>query len=317
MVLDLLPPVSKTYNSPDFPLPYCVSRLFFFIMLASIVPFCLLLAILFHKWHRRHAQGDSASSNPTVKTEGWVEQQIDIASFHSAVDANLQTRLHLRAIENRRLKAAFGIENSLTTDDPKTHKAYLKMVSGLLNKTRCWEKLYSTAESFVQGELDLATRERQSLRLAESVRCMVLAVVLFDSFDLDPDTVERSDLVTITNEINSQWLKSKCNPDTVTPSDLLNSTIASLHLQPPPGYTSTMTPTNVLGLLMPQYETLWRVVLLTFVTAYHHQPAAYPDTVQRTVSVPSCLGDTSRETEALELAQVCPPPFIIQPLHSH
>jgi hypothetical protein len=217
--------------------------------------------------------------------------------------------LHLRASENRRLTAAFGIENSLTTEIPETHKAFLEMASGVLNKRdRSWDKLYTTAEAFLEEEIDLASQHGQStVRLAESVRCMVLAVVLLDSFRLG-HAVERSDLATITNEINSQWLKSKCNPDNVTPSDLLNSTIASLHLESP-DRTRIMTPAEALGLLMPQYETLWRVVLLTFVTAYHHQPAAYADTVERTASVPHHLGDPSREAEALKLAQVSPPPF--------
>ncbi|KAK3902093.1 hypothetical protein C8A05DRAFT_15807 [Staphylotrichum tortipilum] len=259
-------------------------------MLASLVPFCLVVAILLHKWRRWKAQG-------------WVKQQRDIARFRFAANPDLPTRLHLRASENRRLKAAFGIDNSLTTETPENHEAFLKMAIHVLNRgTRSWEELYNIAESFLQGEFYLATQDRQSIiPLAESVRCMVLAVVLFDSFGVDPEAVERSDLVTITEEINNQWLKSKCDPDAVAPSDLLNSTIASLNLASPT--MRTMTPVEALGLLMPQYETLWRVVLLTFVTAYHHQPAAYPDTVERAASVPSCLGDPSREAEALKLAQ--------------
>jgi hypothetical protein len=146
---------------------------------------------------------------------------------------------------------------------------------------------------------------------------MALAVVLFDSFGTDPSTIPRSALATITEEINNQWLLSKCHPDDLAPSALLNWTIASLNIKSPSD-DRTMTPTEVLSLLMPQYETLWRVVLLTFATAYHHQPAAHPDAVQRTADVPSSLGDPAREKEALKLAKVSPPsPFPSPILTTH
>ncbi|KAL2160138.1 hypothetical protein VTH06DRAFT_1793 [Thermothelomyces fergusii] len=134
---------------------------------------------------------------------------------------------------------------------------------------------------------------------------MVLAVVLFDSFGIEPASIPRADLVTITKEINEQWLRSKRNPDGVAPSSLLDSTIESLRIisRFPNSKPVELSASEVLSLIMPQYETLWRVVLLTFVTAYHHQPDAYPDAVQRTVDVPACLGHPVWEKEALKLAK--------------
>jgi hypothetical protein len=239
-----------------------------------------------------------------------VRQQLDVANFHYAPDIqdDLQERLRLRATENRRLKVAFGIDNSLTTTSIAVHKAFLKTASGVLNKKgRNWEELYGIAKTFLEAEVEeLEAAGKRSLRLAESVRCMVLAVVLFDSFGIDATTIPRSDLAIITAEINKQWLRSKSHPTDVTPSELLNSTIASLNITSRAQGTeqTALSPAEVLGLLMPQYETLWRVVLLTFVTAYHHQPAAYPDTAQRTATVPGCLGNPTREKEALKLAKV-------------
>ncbi|KAH6640645.1 PhoD-like phosphatase-domain-containing protein [Chaetomium tenue] len=265
-------------------------------MLALAAPACLALVFFFRKWRAWRAQR-------------WVRGQLDVANFHYAPDleGDLQERLRLRATENRRLKVAFGIENSLTTTSPSVHSAFLKTASGVLNRRgRNWEELYGIAKAFLKAEVEAheAAGER-SLRLAESVRCMVLAVVLFDSFGMDATTIPRSDLVTITTEINKQWLRSKSHPTDVTPSELLNSTIASLNItsRSPGAEHTALSPVEVLGLLMPQYETLWRVVLLTFVTAYHHQPAADADAAQRTATVPSCLGDPSLEREALKLAK--------------
>ncbi|KAK4095850.1 hypothetical protein N658DRAFT_481619 [Parathielavia hyrcaniae] len=233
----------------------------------------------------------------------WVQAQRRIASFQYADSPEIDERLRLRAVENRRLKAAFGIDNSLTTSSPSTHKRFLQTSNGLLSgKGRSWEQLYRRAETFLKQE----TQDRARLPLAQTVRCMVLAVVLSDSFGVDPASIPRRDLVTVTEEINKQWMLSKCDPDGLAPSALLNATIASISRHMAPQVVARHgegAPEEVLGLLMPQYETLWRVVLLTFATAYHHQPAAHPDAVQRTADVPACLGDPAREKEALKLAK--------------
>jgi hypothetical protein len=266
-------------------------------MLRLVGLVCLILFLLIRRWR-------------TWQLQEWVREQLDVASFRYAGEPNIQQRLHLRATENRRLKGAFGILNSLTTESLPTHQAFLKNASRVLNKGgRSWDVLYGIAGTLIDTELQTASDEggQPSLRLAESVRCMVLAVVLFDSFGVNPRSTPRSSLVTITQEINKQWLKSKCHPDDVAPSQLLNSTIATLNIIHPfsPGHVK-MPSTEVLSLLMPQYETLWRVVLLTFVTAYHHQPDAHLDAEHRTATVPSCLGNPAHEQEALKLAKVSP-----------
>jgi hypothetical protein len=266
-------------------------------MLRLVSFVCLILFLVVRKWR-------------TWQLQEWVREQLDVASFRYAGEPNIRQRLHLRATENRRLKGAFGIDNSLTTESLSTHQAFLKSASRVLNKgDRSWEELYGIARTLIDAELETAADEdgQPSLRLAESVRCMILAVVLFDSFGVDPTSIPRSSLVTITQEINKQWLQSKCHPDDVAPSQLLNWTIAALNIKHPfsAGNTKT-TPAEVLSLLMPQYETLWRVVLLTFVTAYHHQPDAHLDAEHRTATVPSCLGNPAHEQEALKLAKVSP-----------
>lgn len=279
-----------------------------------LIPVFLILVLLVRKWR-------------AWQVEKWVRKQLDVASFRYAERTTLQERLHLRATENRRLKGAFDIDNSLTTESHSTHLAFLKHASRLLNKNRSWEQRYEIVRTLVDAELKTAADKhgQPSLHLAESVRCITIAVVLFDSFGVDPASTPRSALVAITNEINHQWLQSKCHPDDVAPSELLNSTIAALSIRHPFSKEQTkMSPAEVLSLLMPQYETLWRVVLLTFVTAYHHQLDAYADVLRRTATVPSCLGDPAREQEALKLAKVsktasspqalfplaCIPPFI-------
>lgn len=243
------------------------------------------------------------------EAEQWVAEQKAVASFVFTQTTITEERLALRAEANAALKAAFGIDNSLTTDCPLAHKAFLKKSTQILKQSRNWVKLYSIAESFLEAEVQAALCHTQhTLPLAESVRCMCLLVVLFDNFGIDPASISREKLVIITHEINRQWLRSKCDPN-VSRSALLDKTIDSLGLGTPPCLLAAgepaalMTSAEVLSLLMPQYETLWRVVLLTFVTAYHYQLGARVDTKQRTADVPGCLGDPARENEALTVAK--------------
>lgn len=260
---------------------------------------CLLvIRLLFQKWQ-------------AWRLEEWVHEQLQVAEFRYAGNIGLEERLRLRATENRRLREAFGINNSLTTTSSSEHWAFLRKASWLLKRPdRNWEELYRIAEDFLGDEVNASVKEMEyGLRLAESVRCMVLAVVLFDSFGVEPSSIPRAHLVTITREINEQWLRSKRDPSGVAPSSLLYSTIESLNIVSPFPNTKSvvLSGPEVLSIIMPQYETLWRVVLLTFVTAYHHQPDAYPDAVQRTADVPACLGHPAREKEALKLAKVPSP----------
>ncbi|KAL1839808.1 hypothetical protein VTJ49DRAFT_1087 [Mycothermus thermophilus] len=265
---------------------------------------------------------------PPKDLEKWIKTQLDIANFKYAGTTTIEERLLLRAAENRRLCAAFGIDNSLTTESLATHKRFLNAVSRILNRTdRRWTDLYHLAERLINARLS-TDRQRECLRrtndncrvrLPELARCVVLAVVLHDSFGLDAARIPWDYLMVITREINEQWLRSKRAPHKVVKSELLNATIRRLGVIRGVAVTSSssglghdggddnrekiLSPEEALGLLMPQYETLWRVVLLTFVTAFHYQPEAYRDAKRRMADVPGCLGDPQREGEALKLAK--------------
>ncbi len=124
----------------------------------------------------------------------------------------------------------------------------------------------------------------------------------------DPGSLSRETILVITREINTQWMRSKCDPD-LPRSRLLTESLESLRLtkcakgeREADLREEKVTPEEALGIIMPQYETLWRVVLLTFVTAYHRQ--GRKENVLRGEDVPSCLGNSMRESEALKLAKV-------------
>ncbi|KAH6620894.1 hypothetical protein B0J18DRAFT_430952 [Chaetomium sp. MPI-SDFR-AT-0129] len=272
-------------------------------LLALVLLFLAISFLYFRSLYRKYA----------FAIEMWMHGQRKIACFTYVKTSTHEERLGLRATQNRRLKLAFGIDNSLTTDSLPVHLAFLKRARELLRRDRDWTELFRVAEGFVASERDNAIMSATNdgggrmsrLKLAQLVRCMVLSVVLFDSFGVDPAKTPRNVLVTITEEINRQWLSSKQRPDEVTQSAELNKAIADLRIKSPfsDSKGALLSPEEVLGLLMPQYETLWRVVLLTFVSAYYHQLQTVNDTLQRTANVPGCLGNPSEEKEALKLAK--------------
>lgn len=249
--------------------------------------------------------------------EQWLHEQKSIITFEFAGPTRTkQDQLALRASANRRVREAFDIENSLTTTVLDTHNSFLSMASQHINRrTRDWTRIYQIAKTFLEAEIAtarLTSGQRPIIPLAECVQCACLTVVLFDNFVVtDPTSLPRQSLVTIASEINKQWLKSKSKSpgaEVLTKSALLNETISSLSLvvpcnesQSPHDAAGNLSPRYVLGVIMPQYETLWRVVLLAFVTAYHRQPN--PSLAKRVENVPECLGNPAEEKEALKVAK--------------
>ncbi|KAK0704904.1 hypothetical protein B0H67DRAFT_613434 [Lasiosphaeris hirsuta] len=245
-------------------------------------------------------------SKPTVNLEVWLQQQRAIIDFSFAghSSSTKEGKLLYRAQANHRLVSAFGIDNSLTTYSTDVHEKFVKLSSKLINNSsRRWPELYLVAEGFLERNVENAAAERGQIRLADCVRCLCLIVVLVDAYNINLEGISPDVFLTITREINRQWLESKCDTD-APKSDLLASSLRGLHLKKKLGAgvdISEDTPEEALGFIMPQYETLWRVVLLTFVTAYHRQ--ARTEDVRRGESVPGCLGNPVKEKEALKLAK--------------
>ncbi|KAK3990812.1 hypothetical protein QBC44DRAFT_264329, partial [Cladorrhinum sp. PSN332] len=240
-----------------------------------------------------------------AQIEEWLRDQRSIITFQFAGSTKSKDdHLILRARANLGVRQAFGIENSLTTTSPEAHRAFLSLASSHVNeRTRDWTKLYKTAKTFLEGEIATALGAGQHIQLAECIQCACLTVVLLDNFAVDPAALPRQSLVIIASEINKQWLKSKSKTPGVilNKSHLLDETISALRLIHSKSPHALLLPQYVLGVIMPQYETLWRVVLLAFVTAYHRQPN--PALAQRVANVPGCLGKPAQEKEALKVAK--------------
>jgi hypothetical protein len=222
-------------------------------------------------------------------------------------------RLGLRAKPNRRLVYALGVNNSLTTTDPDVHKGFLGRAARPLktmSRPKMWQHLYDTAEAILEREVRNACvagivnhcgNGMGDIFLAPLVRCFCFRAVmqiLFDTPALDDD-----DVATACEQINQQWIRSKRSGDGTAALEQSNSLNAALTRLLQGGREPDLSPQGALELILPAYETLWRVVLLTFVTACHR--TSKPHTLLQ-ADVRICLGmGNELEKQVRKIAKVC------------
>lgn len=154
---------------------------------------------------------------------------------------NRHSALFSRAIANSRLIGAFGIDNAFTTTDQEWKTNFTKLAARLLqvapNRSRYgWEQI----------------RQKADLRMTFAI-----------FFHIDPKTVSYQTAKGIANEINKLWLVSKCSTNIPKWTDqtdlhkLLESVV--------PSKSPLDQVHNPMNIILPAYETLWRVVLRCFI----------------------------------------------------
>ena len=89
---------------------------------------------------------------------------------------------------------------------------------------------------------------------------MCLKIVLHVLFNKNPFELDKENIVTITESINTLWIQSKDKSPSETDKDTLHEALKQLF----PEWHSSNKRENPLNLIIPSYETLWRVVLSGF-----------------------------------------------------
>ncbi|KAJ2982041.1 hypothetical protein NUW58_g6534 [Xylaria curta] len=107
-----------------------------------------------------------------------------------------------------------------------------------------------------------------------------------------------------TDAINRMWIRSKSHPGTFLLSDrnTLNSALERLL----PNEHQPDNRTEPLNLIMPAYETMWRVVILTFVSvaSRNRDPRTAEELREAVKNVPQCFCQgNDAETRALAIAK--------------
>ncbi|KAL7620822.1 hypothetical protein AAE478_009820 [Parahypoxylon ruwenzoriense] len=251
----------------------------------------------------------------------FVQEQRGISSFQALGSArhNLQDRLEARAAPNRRLFEAFGIVNSFTTTDPEIHMRFLHAANGLIRNADGDWFLFSKAADMALGRTLTHFKVASpgvGVPLARVTRVFVFMTMLDMLFEpvVDPETLNIEDATLATEAINRLWVQSKApergeerdDPSWQLDQEQLEGALKRLL----PDSFPCEPHTHPLNLIMPAYETMWRVCLLTFVSAGFRATCRKTTRMFRDVvdSVPRCFGQGNNEEDtALAFAKASPP----------
>lgn len=219
-----------------------------------------------------------------------IKRTSAIANFTAFHAKSLNVRLRLRAGPNVRLTTAFGIRNSFTTTDDAEHLEFLRRAVQVIKSAdgAAWRRVWTLAN----GRMDsLAPRDhglRLNIERIARVLCFdAVLELLFPQTRVRPLDVGGADRAT--KLVNVLWLESKRDPAGTEASTARAYALESLY-EAMRGLVSEPEE-EALGLIMPAYETLWRVVLLTYVhVAFRYVDSETLDLVREVVEVVSRNG---------------------------
>ncbi|KAI8961245.1 hypothetical protein F5Y11DRAFT_231488 [Daldinia sp. FL1419] len=231
----------------------------------------------------------------------------NIASFAVLGNSNLKSRLMARAIPNKRLIETFGISNALTTTSVGTYRRFMAKVRPTVKEIKPgkWLRFHEAAST----TLDLILAQSRGIRsvpLAILTRQLVFVSILNTFFDTNPSKVNFEEVTAATNLINRIWVESKAvpRPNLKEERRALEDALKQIL---PDRYPWTAKE-NPLNIIIPAYETMWRVVLLTFITVgFRSVDQETTDQFREVIeSVPECLESGRSEdtaTTALNFAK--------------
>jgi hypothetical protein len=194
-----------------------------------------------------------------------------------AAPKNTLSALEARARPNQRLKLAFGIESCFTSSDEKSCKSFRTQVEKLLYVEESeWASFAATARDTAKRALDAEADTASLFRVVQLLTLKTMMRVFWP--DRDPKQCTNEQISTLAHELNLQWLRSKEYTDD-NPTWLFDKQISLKDAVKAvfPDWDEADCEQNPCNLILPGYETMWRVVLRCFVevTARGHHPMAF------------------------------------------
>lgn len=216
-------------------------------------------------------------------------------------ESNLIPPQQARALPNRRIAEVFHLDNAFTTMDPNDYKESRKSAAGKINITSDkWIHVAEHAKSLVRN-----IENQRRVQLLPFVQTLSLKISLFILFDKDPLHVDNRHVSTIAYAINELWEESKTRISSGHIQPLQESLQrAILGIFPGQSLAPRDTPMN---LIIPAYETLWRVVLRLFLEVSFRNSDTAPGWRQ---TLHIYLGDQTKFRRRLN-AQSVPPSFLV------
>ena len=182
-----------------------------------------------------------------------------VADFRTATSFLHESDLESRAKANRHLRDAFGILNPFVNGEKDFHDKYVKCVRRqLLHVTSDWSAVVDCAKSAAKefDETNSVDRIRDGIRLI--VMSIALKIIGVDGYSTD-------ELLRVGQLINLIWLQAKSGGSTLI---LRNELHAVLQRWKHDDFIDALIKTSnvskecaILSILIPAYETMYRVVL--------------------------------------------------------
>lgn len=187
---------------------------------------------------------------------------------------NKLSPLESRALPNQRLVHVFGIDNAFTTSTQTRLDEFKGIAKAVINLSPDdWLNISTKAQTLVSQAVQTASGDSiHKVQLETMVQGITLKISLDVLFKVDALTLDNQAIITAAKEINRLWAVSK-TPKTFAQriqglwtDDQHHLQAALRHLLPHRSFAlSFAARDNPMNLILPAYETLWRVVLAGFV----------------------------------------------------
>lgn len=219
-------------------------------------------------------------------------------------EPNLISPLQARALPNRRIAEVFHLENAFTTMDNGDYKEFRKVAASKISITSDkWIHVADHAKMLVRNTV--TNDHQRRFRLLPLVQTLSLKITLYILFDKDPLHLDNKHVSSIAYAINELWEESKHRISSEHIQSLQGSLQkAILGIFPGQSLAPRDTPMN---LIIPAYETLWRVVLRLFLEVSFRNLDAAPGWRQ---ALHIYLEDQTKFRSRLN-AQSVPPSFLV------
>ena len=180
---------------------------------------------------------------------------------------NRHTKFEARAIPNERLKTAFNIHNCFVTVEAPVCAGFKKMAKGYVHmQDATWMKVRDQLRTDIRH---VFSEDASRFALVPKIQYVALKATVFLFRDGVFHDLSFADelFYDLAKEINEQWLRSKDASKSEewrwSKQSNLQDLIAAIGSDDKCAEKTAKT--NVMNVILPGYETLWRVVLRCFI----------------------------------------------------
>lgn len=222
----------------------------------ALIPLCISSFMCFNVFRRTQYRNGASDSRRLLTAVKFVLQP---------PNAPLRQILEERAHANRRLVRALKLTNTFVSGDETLHKEFVSRAQRLLNNAqgKGWPHFQSVARDAIQWQLASSiTGGKKSgacFQFNTNIQNITLFVILVGLLGIDtaPTDILYDDVSVVTHHITKLWVLSKSSkPIPPTMLEQLNERLRRLV----PDADAFSAP---LDLVVPAWETMWRVVATT------------------------------------------------------